>query len=86
MNFQLLAIIFAGCLAVYIAVKLLASPLKWLMKLLLNGLLGIVLLILVNVVGGFFNYYLPITALRVVISAVAGIPGVILIVLLDLLF
>lgn len=81
-----IGIIIAAVLMIYVGVKILAAPVKGIVKFLLHAGAGIIFLILVNVVGGFFNFYLPITWTSVLVSGLAGIPGIALLILLKLLF
>ena len=74
-------------LLVYVVVKLLARPIKALLKLLLHAGAGLLLFWLVNKIGReYFSFYLEPTNLRLVIAAVGGVPGVALMVLYALLF
>lgn len=76
-----IAAIGLGLLAVY----LLTRPLKWLFKWILNGMFGVILLLLLGTFGSGFGLEVPINAITIIISALLGIPGVVLI-LLKLLF
>lgn len=67
----------AGLFLIYILGKLLIVPLKWTGKMLLNSLLGGVLIILLNAVGGNFGIFLPLNILTAVITGILGLPGVI---------
>ena len=69
-----------------VVLKILAAPLKLIVKILLNALTGFLLLILANLISGFFDFSLPINLLNCLISGVFGIPGVILLVVLRLIF
>ncbi|MBQ9662890.1 MAG: pro-sigmaK processing inhibitor BofA family protein [Oscillospiraceae bacterium] len=73
-------------LLIVVVVKILAAPIKGILKFLLHAGLGLLILFGVNLVGGFFNFYIPFSWLSVVIAGLGGIPGVILIVLYHLLF
>ncbi|MBO5543298.1 MAG: pro-sigmaK processing inhibitor BofA family protein [Oscillospiraceae bacterium] len=73
-------------LLLYVAIRLLIGPLKGLVKLAGHVALGLLLLVAANLVGGFFNVMIPITPLRLVIAGIAGVPGVILIILYTILF
>lgn len=67
----------------YALYKLFHKPLRWIGILLFNGCVGGVLLLIINFIGGSFDFHMalnPITALTV---GFLGIPGVILIVLLQ---
>ena len=76
-----------GCVfALYVLLKIVMAPIKWIFKLLLNALSGFVLLFLANLIGGFFNFSVPVNLISCLISGVFGIPGVIFLVMLKLLF
>lgn len=79
MSFGLEAAIFmayaAGLFLVYILGKLLIVPLKWTGKMLLSSLLGGVLIILLNAVGGNFGVFLPLNILTAAITGILGLPG-----------
>ena len=68
-------------IAVYVLFKILAAPIKWIFKLLINGVIGFLLLFLANFVGGFFNFAIPVNLLTCVIAGAFGIPGVIFLVI-----
>lgn len=67
-------------------IGLLAKPLKWIFKLLLNALSGFIALILLNFIGGFFGFALTINLINCLVAGFLGLPGVILLILLKYLF
>jgi len=74
-------------LLVYVLVKLLARPIKALLKFAIHAGTGLLVFYAVNYVGErFFNFTMDPTRLRLLIAAVGGIPGVVLMVLYQLLF
>lgn len=80
-------VFFIGGLALlFLIVKLLAWPLKILFKLLINGVLGAVLLIVVNFIGGYFGFSIGINPWTAIIAGFFGIPGVIFLVLFKMFF
>ena len=81
-----IGIVAAAILMIYVGVKILAAPIKGILKFLLHAGSGILVLIVVNLIAGFFNFYVPITWTSVLISGLAGIPGIALLILLRLLF
>ncbi|NLC04643.1 MAG: pro-sigmaK processing inhibitor BofA [Tissierellia bacterium] len=72
-----------GLVLLYIVGLLLVIPIKILIKLLINGLIGGVLLFVFNLIGGIFGLSIPITALNALIAGFLGVPGVILILILQ---
>ena len=72
-------------LLIFLLIKILAAPIKGIIKFLLHAALGLVILLAVNFVGGYFDFYIPITWVTVLVSGIGGIPGVILLILIYLL-
>ncbi|MDD3224315.1 MAG: pro-sigmaK processing inhibitor BofA family protein [Clostridium sp.] len=64
-------------IALFLIVKLLRWPLKILFKLIINGVLGTILLFLVNLIGIHFGYIIGINFVTALIAGFFGIPGVI---------
>ncbi|WP_123052601.1 pro-sigmaK processing inhibitor BofA family protein [Clostridium sp. JN-1] len=79
MGYFLIAVV-----GLYILVKVFAWPLKILFKLIINGVLGTILLVLVNLVGHYFNFYIGINAATALIAGFFGIPGVIFLIVFKL--
>lgn len=73
----------AGLLVLWLICKLLSFPLRVLWKLVINALLGAAILFLFNLVGDFFSLSIPINALNALITGVLGVPGVILLLVLQ---
>ena len=73
-------------IALYVLLKIIAAPIKLIIKLLLNALVGFLLLFLANLISGFFDFSIPINLITCLISGIFGIPGVIFLVVLKLLF
>ncbi len=63
--------------ALYVLIRILAAPIKWIFKLLLNALTGFLLLFLANFISGFFDFSIPVNLVTCLVSGVFGIPGVI---------
>lgn len=80
----LLAVVAVMALIVFF--RLLAAPIKLIFKLLLNALSGFGLLLLANLISGFFDLIIPINAASCLFSGVFGIPGVILLVAFRVFF
>lgn len=90
MNLQLdpmMVLFFAlGLVILYVAGWLLLVPFKLLLKLVVNSVLGAIALMVINLVGGMFAVTIPVTPLNAIIVGVFGIPGVILLLVLRLIF
>ena len=68
-----------------VLIKIIASPVKLIFKLLLNALSGFLILLLVDIVGGFFDFSLALSLQNVLIAGCFGIPGTLLLILVHLL-
>lgn len=65
----------------FIIVKLFSWPLKILFKLIINGVLGALTLLLVNFIGRHFGVTVGINAVTALITGFFGVPGVIFLVI-----
>jgi inhibitor of the pro-sigma K processing machinery len=79
MGYFLIAII---CL--FLIGKLLSWPIKMLFKLLANAVLGVILLLVVNFFGSYFNFSLGINWITALIAGFFGVPGVIFLIIFKL--
>ena len=83
---SVLLMLAAAVLSVVILIKILAAPVKLVFKLLLNAVCGFLLLIVVNIVSGFFDFSVEINLVNTLIAGCFGIPGALLLVILNFLF
>lgn len=75
-----------GIVILFITVRIFSWPIKILIKLLINGVLGYVLLNVLNYFGQSINIVIPITGVSSLIAGVLGIPGVILLIIYNKFF
>lgn len=75
-----------GIFLLFILGRLLLAPLKVILKLVYNSLLGAVAIILVNLIGGLFGFHVPFNIYTSFIVGTLGVPGFILIIILRLMF
>ena len=66
--------------------KVFAWPIKMLGKLIINGILGVLLLVVVNFIGGPFGINIGVNIITALIAGFFGIPGVIVMVVFKLFF
>ena len=78
MDLSVIVIIAAIALGVIVVLRLLAKPIRFIFKLLINTALGFVLLWLINFFGGGIGIALELSLLNAVIVGLLGIPGVLL--------
>ena len=71
-----------GLVLLFLVIKVL----KWPIKILINGLIGIFLLYVTNYIGLDFGLYIPINPVTAIIAGFLGIPGIIFLVIFKLFF
>ena len=76
---------FLGALVVlYIVLKVLSLPLKIIIKLVVNGLIGGLIIFGINWIGAGFGFALPLEWWSAILVGILGIPGAIILVLIQL--
>lgn len=76
---EYIVLIFAA-IAVIIVAKLLAWPVKKIIKLAINVGLGVIMIYLVNTFGGAIGITIPFNIITALIAGIFGVPGVILLI------
>ena len=69
----------------YIVAQVFLKPVKLLWKLILNSAIRLVLLLVVNFGGTYFDFSLPINPITVLVAGFLGLPGIILLICFQLL-
>ena len=77
MNIEMIIYALVGLALLYLVIKLL----KWPIKILINGIVGIVLLYIANYIGTYLGFYITINTITALIAGFLGIPGVIFLVI-----
>lgn len=72
-----------GIMMLFLLAKLLLIPIKIVWKLAVNAVVGGITLLLINFIGGFFGLYIPINIITALITGILGVPGVIMILILQ---
>ena len=75
-----------GIVLILVLGRILVFPLKVVLKLVYNGLIGGLALWLVNLIGGPLGFALPITVWTALLVGLLGIPGVLLLILYYVFF
>ncbi len=71
-----------GIVLIFIAIKLFTAPLRLLLKIVVNGAMGLAGLIVINLVGAGFGFSVAINLVTVLIAGVLGLPGIALLLFL----
>lgn len=82
MSSEMIIYALIGLALLFLFIKLL----KWPIKILINGVVGIVLLYIANYIGEYFNFYININPITALIAGFLGVPGVLFLVIFQLFF
>lgn len=77
--------IFLAIGAVYILGMLLVLPIKLIIRLIINGIIGTVALIIFNVFGSYIGVTIGVNPVTALIAGFLGIPGVLLMIFVKVL-
>ncbi|HOQ75563.1 MAG TPA: pro-sigmaK processing inhibitor BofA family protein [Thermoclostridium sp.] len=75
----------AGVLIVLALGKALLLPMKIILKLIINGVLGGLAILLINLLGQPFGLFIPLNIVSALVAGILGLPGIILLVILGFL-
>ena len=75
-----------GLMIIFVLARICLKPIKFIIRIILNSVVGAVLLFLINTVGGFFGIHIGINAVTAVAVGLLGLPAVILMLILQIFF
>lgn len=75
----------AGVLIILALGKALLLPLKIVLRLVINGILGGIAILVINLIGGPLGFTLALNPVSALIAGILGLPGIILLVILKFL-
>lgn len=79
-------ITFLACVvALFLFGRILVIPIKIILKLILNSILGIILIYIINLIGASYNFHIGINIVTAIIVGILGLPGAGLLVLIKLI-
>lgn len=67
-----------GLVLLIIIAWILVWPIKLLLRLIANALIGLFLLLVFNFVGGYFGLYIPPNPITALVVGILGVPGLVL--------
>ncbi|MCF0138212.1 MAG: pro-sigmaK processing inhibitor BofA family protein [Oscillospiraceae bacterium] len=82
MIISLLLLIIAA-LALWLFIKILTKPIKWVLKLLLNAAIGFAALFVVNFLGAYIGLHITVSWLSALVTGFLGVPGIIILLLIE---
>ena len=79
-------IAFIACIFfIFIVGKIFILPLKTILKFTLNSVVGGIIIFIINLIGGFWNFHIGLNIFTSIIVGILGVPGTILVIMIKLL-
>ena len=85
MDFNNIIAYIACIFFLFIFGKVFIVPIKTIIKLVINSVLGGVVIFLINFIGAYFNFHIGLNIITSIFVGLLGIPGAIVIVIIKLL-
>lgn len=83
---QSVAFILFSLFIIYLIARLATAPVQAMIKLIVNSMAAVVLLCMISIVGDWWGLHLPINPVTVLLIAILGLPGLLLVLFLNFLF
>ena len=74
-----------GVLIVFAFGKVMLLPLKIIFRLVINGILGGLAILIINLIGAPFGFTISLNLISALVAGILGLPGIILLVILKFL-
>ena len=84
MDINILIIISCICI-LFVVGRIFIVPIKWILKLVFNSILGGFLIWIINMIGGIWGFHIGLNLYTSLIVGFLGIPGAIFLILLKLI-
>lgn len=79
-------ITFLACICLLFLIgRIFIVPIKHILKLVFNSLLGAVLIFLINLIGGIWGFHIGINIITSITIGILGVPGAIFLIIITLL-
>ncbi len=84
MNINIL--IFISCICLFFIIgKIFIVPIKWILKLIFNSILGGILIYIINIIGATWGFHIGLNFYTSILIGILGIPGAVFLILIKLL-
>lgn len=83
-DFNVILAYLFGIFLIYIVGRIFLMPLKIIFKLIYNGLIGGLMLWVLNFIGGYFSFTIAINPITALVAGFLGFPGIVLLILLKI--
>lgn len=82
---QAIALLIFSAFIIFLLAKLFTSPMQSMLKLMINSVVAVIMLCFAGIIGEYLGIHFPINSLTVVLVAILGLPGLILIAVMNFL-
>lgn len=83
MDFTMILPILVGVAILFVVLKLLALPMKLIIKLVINGLVGGAIIFGINLIGANFGFAIDLNWITALVVGILGVPGVVIVAILQ---
>ena len=84
MDYNNMLVFAASICFIFLFGRIFVKPLKFVIKLALNSILGGLLILLINYIGGWFSFHIGLNIFTSVLIGLLGVPGAILLIILQI--
>ena len=85
MDFNNIITYIACIFFLFIFGKIFIVPIKTILKVVINSILGGIIIFIINLIGAYFNFHIGLNLITSIFVGILGIPGVIVIIIIKLL-
>lgn len=79
-------IIFLACICfLFIIGRIFIVPLKWIVKIIFNSILGALVIFSINLIGGIWGFHIGLNFLTSIMIGILGLPGAICLIVITLI-
>lgn len=79
-------LIFVSCICImFIIGRIFIVPIKWILRLIINSILGGVLIWVINLIGGTWGFHIGLNIYTSIIVGILGVPGAICMIIIKLI-
>ena len=75
-----------GMFGLFVATCMFIVPIKMALKLLINSIIGGIAIVVINIIGSAFGLHISLNMLTAFIAGVLGVPGVVMIIFMQIVF
>ena len=84
-SFSTILVYILAVLGICLIAKIFSAPIKLVMKLLANAIVGAIALIIINWIGGFFAFHIDLNFITALIAGALGVPGIIVLLIIEMI-